>query len=129
MVTLKYSRDVKIMLSILYDRHPQDALEEHEPRSSSSFKRTNMYLCAFQGDCVLAAVKAFNRPQLIVTRFSDSEWLELFEARLTVLRKEPSFARPRKQNMHSKLHSVHVTFPMNRGAGFDGIHMLSAEDS
>jgi hypothetical protein len=51
---------------------------------------------------VLAAVKAFNWLQSIVTRFSGDEGLELFEARLTVLRKEPSFPRPRKQNTNLK---------------------------
>ena len=44
---------------------------------------------------MLSAVKTFNWPPSIITRFSGDDGLELFEARLTVLRKEPSFPRPR----------------------------------
>lgn len=51
----------------------------------------------------------------------------LFEARLTVLRKEPSFSRPRKQNINSKS-SVSFGVSLGRAGGLEVADLL-ANDS
>lgn len=73
---------------------------------------------------MLATVKAFNWPRSIVTRFSGDEGLELFEARLTVLRKEPSFPRPRKQNINSKS-SVSFSVSLGRARNLEVAGLLT----
>ena len=99
--TLSYSLDFKIMLLILYDPHPRESFKEHERDHSPSSKNTNIYLRSFQRDRILSAVKTFSCAPSIVTRFSGDNGLELFEARMTVLRKEPSFPQPQTQGSNS----------------------------
>jgi hypothetical protein len=67
---------------------------------------------------MLAAVKGFDWPRFIVTRFSGDDGLDLFEARLTVLRREPSFPRPRHQKINSNT-DVSFTVSLNRGGDLE----------